>query len=72
MNKYQPKYEHDFAKLDPEQLFKRPTDNQKKQFALYRKYNAYYLKLMSGDRSSEVLKMLDTIQDKINEAIDNK
>ena len=47
MNKYQPKYEHDFAKLDPEQLFKRPTDNQKKQFALYRKYNGYYLKLMS-------------------------
>jgi len=64
--KYQPKYDHDFYKIDPIVLYKKPTEKQIEKSKIYQKYNAYYKKLLSGDRSSEVLKELDNLQDIMN------
>ena len=66
MLKYQPKYEHDYYKLDILELIKKPTEEQKNKSAVVRTYNKYYEKLLSGDRSSEVLRTLDNLQDNIN------
>jgi len=66
MANYQPKYEHDYYKLDILELIKKPTEEQKNKSAVVRTYNKYYEKLLSGDRSSEVLRTLDNLQDNIN------
>jgi hypothetical protein len=47
-------------------LYKKPTEKQIEKSKIYQKYNAYYKKLLSGDRSSEVLKELDNLQDIMN------
>ena len=70
--KYQPKYEHDYYKLDVKDIIKTPTKKQLEQSEIVQTYNGYYKKLLSGDRSSEVLKSLDNLQEKINGETINK
>jgi|TARA_R110002020_G_scaffold35457_1_gene106990 hypothetical protein len=65
-NKYQPKYEHNYFKLDVAEALKKLTPKQKQNSANAQQYNAYYKLLKSGNRSSEILKELDNLQDKIN------
>ena len=45
---------------------KNPTEKQIENAKIVQEYNSYYEKLLSGDRSSEVLKSLDKLQGKIN------
>ena len=65
--KYQPKYEHDYYKLDVTEIIKKPTKEQLEQSEIVQKYNGFYKMLLeTGKRSSEILKSLDNLQDKIN------
>jgi len=71
MSKYKPKYEHDYYKVDLVGLIKKPTEEQKNRSAVIKTYNNYYEKLLSGDRSTEVLSTLDNLQDNINAEANN-
>ena len=70
--KYQPMYEHDGHKIDALEITKKPTEKQIERHKIVEEYNSYYEKLLSGDRSSELLKSLDNLQDKINGETINK
>ena len=63
---YKSIYEHDAYKLDIADLIKKLTPKQKQKSAYVQKYNAIYKLFKSGNRSSEVLKELDNLQEKIN------
>ena len=65
-NKYQPLYEHDYYKINALEITKNPTEKQIENAKIVEEYNSYYKRLLSGDRSSAVLKSLDKLQGKIN------
>ena len=64
--KYKQMYEHDYYKINALEITKNPTEKQIENAKIVQEYNSYYEKLLSGDRSSEVLKSLDKLQGKIN------
>ena len=63
---YEPIFEHDAEKLDIAEVLKKLTPKQRKNSAYCQQYNAIYKLFKSGNRSSEILKELDNLQDKIN------
>ena len=63
---YEPIFEHDAEKLDIADMLKKLTPKQKQQSKFCQQYNAIYKLFKSGNRSSEVLKELDDLQEKIN------
>jgi len=63
---YEPKYEHDYYKLDIADMLKKLTPKQKKNSKFVQQYNKLYEMFKSGNRSSEILRELDNLQDKIN------
>ena len=70
--KYQPMYEHDAYKIDALEITKKPTEKQIERHKIVEECNSYYKKLLSGDRSSELLKSLDKLQGRINGETINK
>ena len=66
MKQYQPKYEHDAYKLDALELIKKPTEKHIEESKIIQKYNGYYKRFISGDKTSAVVKELDKLQDIIN------
>ena len=63
---YEPIFEHDAEKLDIAEVLKKLTPKQNQNSAYVQQYNAIYKLFKSGNRSSEILKELDNLQDKIN------
>ena len=63
---YKSIYEHDAYKLDIADLIKKPSPKLKQQSKYCQRYNAIYKLFKSGNRSSEILRELDNLQDKIN------
>ena len=63
---YEPIFEHDAEKLDIAEVLKKLTPKQRQQSKYCQQYNAIYKLFKSGNRSSEVLKELDNLQEKIH------
>ena len=63
---YEPIFEHDAEKLDIAEVLKKLTPKQRQQSKYCQQYNAIYKLFNAGNRSSEILKELDNLQDKIN------
>ena len=63
---YEPKYEHDYYELDIADMLKKLTPKQKQNSKFVQQYNKLYEMFKSGNRSSEILRELDNLQDKIN------
>ena len=63
---YEPKYEHDYYKLDIADMLKKLTPKQKQNSKFVQQYNKLDEMFKSGNRSSEILRELDNLQDKIN------
>ena len=63
---YESKYEHDYFKLDIADMLKKLTPKQKQNSKFVQQYNKLYEMFKSGNRSSEILRELDNLQDKIN------
>ena len=63
---YEPKYEHDYYKLDIADMLKNLTPKQKQNSKFVQQYNKLYEMFKSGNRSSEILRELDNLQHKIN------
>ena len=52
---YEPKYEHDYYKLDIADMLKKLTPKQKQNSKFVQQYNKLYEMFKSGNRSSEIL-----------------
>ena len=63
---YEPIFEHDAEKLDIAEVLKKLTPKQKQNSKFVQQYNKLYEMFKSGNRSSEILRELDNLQDKIN------